>query len=107
MSSPSHKKADAVANILRLCIQAFATFGAVVFVMFSRGTSFEVRKALAWSGCTKLTKIWQSNLNRKIKIIATVETILLYRCESWAIDKTFEKQLNGCYTGMLRTAFNV
>ena len=78
--------------------------------MASSKKDFEVRKALAWSGCNKLTKIWQSKISRKIKerlFIATVEAILLYGCESWAIDKTFEKQLNGCYTRMLRTAFNV
>ena len=29
---------------------------------------FEIRKALAWSACNKMKKIWKSNMNRKIKV---------------------------------------
>ena len=71
---------------------------------------FEIRKALAWSACNKLTLIWKSNVSRKIKerlFVATVESILLYGAETWTIDKTFRKRLDGCYTRMLRVAFNV
>ena len=46
---------------------------------------FEVRKALAWSTCNKLTRIWKSNVSRKIKerlFVSTVESILLYGAET-------------------------
>ena len=71
---------------------------------------FETRKALAWSACNKLSKIWKSKVNRKIKerlFVVTVEYVLLYGAETWTIDKTFTKRLDGCYTRMLRVAFNV
>ena len=71
---------------------------------------FKVRKALAWSACHKLRKIWSSTLSKRIKIrlfIATVESVLLYGAETWTITKTMKKQLDGCYTRMLRMALNV
>ena len=39
--------------------------------------------------------------------LATVESILLYGCESWAMSEQQEKSLNGTYTRMLRKALNV
>ena len=69
-----------------------------------------VRKAQAWVACNKLGKIWKSNLNRKLKIrlfMATVESVLLYRCESWAINKTITKVIDGAYTRLLRSALNI
>ena len=39
--------------------------------------------------------------------LATVESVLLYGCETWTIDKTLSKRLDGCYTKMLRMALNV
>ena len=69
-----------------------------------------MRKALAWTACHKLRKVWRSRLRRQIKerlFIATVESVLLYGAETWTLTKTLEKQLNGCYTRMLRMAFNV
>ena len=71
---------------------------------------FEVRKAQPWSACHKLKKIWSSNLSKKFKIrlfITTVESILLYGSETWTINKSFEKKLDGCYTKMFRMALNV
>ena len=71
---------------------------------------FEVRKAQSWSAYHKLKKIWSSNLSKKFKIrlfITTVESILLYGSETWMVNKSFEKKLNGCYTKMLRMALNV
>ena len=43
-----------------------------------------VRKALAWSACHKLKKIWKSKLPRKLKIrlfLATVESVFLYTAD--------------------------
>ena len=46
---------------------------------------FKVIKALAWSACHKLRKIWTSTLSKRITIrlcIATVESVLLYGAET-------------------------
>ena len=70
----------------------------------------KVKKALTWKACNKLTKIWNSTLSRHLKIRlfqATVESVLLYGCETWTINKKIRKSLDGCYTRMLRSALNV
>ena len=69
-----------------------------------------VRKALAWSACHKLKKIWKSKLPRKLKIrlfLATVESVFLYGADTWTLTKTQNKKLDGTYTKMLRMALNV
>jgi hypothetical protein len=71
---------------------------------------FEIRKALAWSACNKLKKLWKSKINKKIKtrlFLVTVESVLLYGAETWTITKAMEKRLDGCYTRMLRMAYDV
>ena len=78
--------------------------------MMSSEKDFEIRKALAWTACNKLKKIWTSSLSRNLKVrlfLANVESVLLYGSETWTINKTLEKRLDGCYTRMLRTALNV
>ena len=57
-----------------------------------------------------MTKIWKSAMNPDLKkrfFVATVESILLYGCESWAMTETMERSLSGTYTRMLRKALNV
>ena len=53
-----------------------------------------------------ITVIWMSIiLPRKFKerlFTAKVESVLLYGCETWTLTPRLEKQLNGCYTRMLR-----
>ena len=69
-----------------------------------------VRKALAWKACHKLSTIWKSKLQRSIKIklfISIVESVLLYGCETWTITKKLEKQLDGMYTRMLRMVIDI
>lgn len=69
-----------------------------------------VRKSLAWKALNDMTKIWNSNMNPDLKkrfFVATVESILLYGCESWAMTETMERSLSGTYTRMLRKALNV
>ena len=69
----------------------------------------KVRKAKAWNACHGLRTVWNSKLNDKIKarlFVATVETVLLYGCESWTLTKDMERSLNGTYTRMLRMALN-
>ena len=67
-------------------------------------------KAAAWRACSKLSKIWKSSLPRRFTLrlfAATVESVLLYGCEAWTTTPKIEKELDGCYTRMLRTALNV
>ena len=45
-------------------------------------------------------RIWKSSL-------ATVEGVLLYGRETWTLTKSTEKQIDGAYARMLRTALNV
>ena len=57
-----------------------------------------------------MRKIWKSTLPRQTKIrlfTATVESILLYGCETWTLTKGDEKSLDGAYTRMIRMALNV
>ena len=65
----------------------------------STSVDITVRKALAWSACHRLRKVWNSNLQKQIKkrlFLSTVESVLLYGAETWTLTKTLEKQLNGC-----------
>ena len=51
----------------------------------STAADVAVRKALAWSACHRLRKVWSSKLRRKIKerlFLATVESVLLYGSET-------------------------
>ena len=76
----------------------------------SSSSDISVRKALAWSACHRLKKVWSSKLRRQLKerlFLATVESVLLYGSETWSLTMTMEKQINGCYTRMLRMAMNV
>ena len=38
---------------------------------------------------------------------ATVEYVLTYGSDTWTLSKSLEKQLDGCYTRMLRMALNI
>ena len=79
-------------------------------LMESSEKDINIRKALSWSACHKLRKIWSSKLPRKLKVrlfIATVESVLLYGAETWTLTQKLQKQLDGCYTRMLRMAMNV
>ena len=54
----------------------------------------KVRIAQAWVACNKFSEIWKSNLNRNLKtrlLATTVESSLLYGCESWALNKITTK----------------
>ena len=69
-----------------------------------------IRKGLAWKALNDMDRIWKSNMNPGLKkrfFVATVESILIYGCESWAMNSAMEKSLNGTYTRMLRRALNV
>ena len=54
--------------------------------------------------------ICSSKLENSLKIRtfkATIEPILLYGSECWAIDSTIRKQIDGCNTRLLRMATNI
>ena len=78
--------------------------------MASTEKDTKMRKGAAWRACSKLTKIWKSTLPRQLKhriFAATVESVLLYGCEAWTITNKVERDLDGCYTRMLRTVYNI
>ena len=78
--------------------------------MESSEKDINIRKSMVWSACHKLRKIWSSKLPRKLKVrlfIATVESVLLYGAETLTLTHKLQKQLDGCYTRMLRMAMNV
>ena len=57
-----------------------------------------VRKAQAWRALNGMAKIWKSSMSRDLKMrffIATIESILLYGCESWTLSEAQEKVLSG------------
>ena len=64
-----------------------------------------VRKGLAWKALNDMDKVWKSNLKPDLK--KRFESILIYGCESWALNDKLEKMLNGTYTRMLRRVMNV
>ena len=69
-----------------------------------------IRKALSWRSMNKMSRIWSSNMKRDLKVrffTATIESILLYGCESWTLTEAQERSLDGTYTRMLRKALDV
>ena len=71
---------------------------------------FMTRKGQAWDVCNKLRLIWESNIAEETKVSffrAYVESILLYGCETWTMNRELEKRLNGTYTRMLMRAWNL
>ena len=57
-----------------------------------------------------MKRVWKSNVSNELKtrlFIATVESVLLYGCESWTFTSALERSLDGCYTRMLRAALNI
>lgn len=49
-------------------------------------------------------------MSRGLKVrffIATIESILLYGCESWTLTEALERSFDGTYTRMLRKALNI
>ena len=64
----------------------------------------------AWGAINSLDKVWKSTIKKhtKTKVFkATVESILLYGAESWALTRALKKKLDGNYTRMLRRAYNI
>ena len=54
----------------------------------------KIRKAKAWKALNDLSKIWKSDVSRQVKarfFFATVESVLLYGCETWTLTPAMEK----------------
>ena len=69
-----------------------------------------VRKALAWKALQTLDVFWKSHMSRKtkIKIFRTaVEPVLLYGSETWTLNKSDIRGLDGVYTRMLRRVLGI
>ena len=80
--------------------------------MASTEKDIKMRKGASWRACScsKLTKIWKSTLPKQLKhriFAATLESVLLYGCEAWTITNKVERDLDGCYTRMLRTVYKI
>ena len=70
----------------------------------------DTRKASAWKSLHKMKRIWNSDLDTNIKVQlfrATTETILLYGCTTWSLNRKEEQRLNGTCTRMLRMVKNL
>ena len=70
----------------------------------------KVRISLAWKALNSMNNIWKSKMSTKLKtrfFSATVESVLIYGCESWSMNATRDKKINGCYTRMLRDIKNI
>ena len=88
-------------------VTEFTYLGSLVSSSFE---DIKRRIALAWAAVNKLSTIWKSTLSRQFKVklfSSTVESILLYGCETWTITKKIEKRIDGCYTRLLRTALGI
>ena len=62
----------------------------------SSATYLKIRKALAWRICHQMRNIFKSTLSRKLKIRlmhTTVESVLLYGCETWTLTKYYSNNL--------------
>lgn len=78
-------------------------------MMKSSTSDFECRRGLAWSAFGCMERIWKAkhlDLNLKLRIFeASVQSVLLYGCESWIVDSTMESKINSfatsCYRALL------
>ena len=78
--------------------------------MHSTEMDVKQQKAAAWRACSKLSNIWKSSLSRPLKLrlfSTTMESVFLYGCVAWTITPKLAKEIEGCYTRMLRTVLNV
>ena len=74
-------------------------------------TEIDINRQLAkaWTAINRLSVIWKSDLNDKMKhnfIQAALVSILLCGCTSWMLTECMEKKLDDNYTRMLRAILN-
>lgn len=69
-----------------------------IWVRTSSKIYFLARKRKPVDPCNKLRLVWESDFPENIKVSffrACVESILLYRCKRWNINKKLEQRLDG------------
>ena len=74
--------------------------------MESSAKDVKVCKAATWRACSKLNKIWKASLPRRFKqrlFAVTVESAHPYSFKAWTVTPKPAKDLDGCYTRLLRT----
>ena len=72
--------------------------------------AFLARRKLAWAAASKLYKVFLSPISESLKVRlfqATVESVLLYDCETLTITKTLAKEIGGAPSSLLRYALNI
>ena len=72
-------------------------------------TQQDNRLEKAWAAWNKMNNTWKSTLSENLKgnfVRATVESVLVYDSISWTLTSTPEKNIDGDYTRMSRTALN-
>ena len=77
--------------------------------VLSTETDIDTRLTKTWSAIDRLSVIWKSDLNDKMKrsfFQAVIVSILLYGCTTWTLTKRLEKKLDGNDTRMLRAILN-
>ena len=70
----------------------------------------KVRRAKVWNAQSSLNKVWRSLTNPATKrrlFVTTVESVLLYECETRTLTLADEKALDGLYTRLFRSALDV
>ena len=75
-------------------LKRFEDFKYLEAWVVSSENDVKIRKAHAWRTCHQIRNIWNSNLSRKFKImliIATVESFMLYGCETCMSKLTNQK----------------
>ena len=75
----------------------------------STETDINMQLAKAWTAIDRLSVIWKSDLNDKMKhnfFQAAIVPILLYGCTTWTLTKWMEKKLDSNYTRILRAILN-
>lgn len=73
-------------------------------------TDVKHRIASAWTATKKLFRIWKSQISQALKrkfFMCMIMPILLYGCESWALDSTLTQKLHANLTRLLRFSLNV
>ena len=104
---PDHSPLITTGGIALKVVNDFKYLGSWVN---SSEQDLKVRKALAWRALNGMACVWKSNLPRNIKLsffYATVESVLLYGCETWTLKPAIQKSLDGCYTRMPRAVLNI
>ena len=74
------------------------------------GYDMNTRIGQAWSALNSLDRVWKASIKKetKLKVFkASVETILLYGSDSWSLNVALSTKLDGSYTRMLRTIYNI